>query len=612
MKRLILFLLLIVLGALPAGAQTATPTVAHWSHTLDFSQSDYCVNLTYGEYGNQDYVGGDALLFTDFNKSTQSYLLQGSIGWGQEIYPTYVIYNFDMIAPTPPDDAILWGNVQAFGIADQIQSVSLNGDAWGIVTQPDLADAHGNSLSFSVQVAANPASLPPDARPALRSVEIGGNGADPFAYFNPECVDGATVTLTPTVTITPTPSRTLTPSLTPTSSQTPTASPTHTPTPSQTPTVTNTPNPYDYKCLNFDDLADMPYTIPSGSLDAAAGRTGLGVKGGQTINGGANRRYVVSDVFVDIDPSWYLRYVNFDYYLTGGWEGVSIEKRYSSDGGSTWTLFAQVSNPTSGYLNSWQTYSTGVALNGKNRLWLRVYSRYVGTTFTGSERADIDNICLVIDPLATSTPDNTQTSSPTPITPSATLSPTTTNTLNPNWTPTFTPPPLGTQPGSATPQPPTNTRQPVQQMTLPPLGTLPPPPTTGAGTPTITPSATLYVSRDAEGLGGLGGALIGAGTNAINQAFDYLGQFYARAGGTIDAWINTAPTPLEGLPHCSTAPTLSQVCAIYYVIDNTILSGTLGGLIIPLGVAVENIWLILAFVKLARAILARIAKVLEV
>ena len=106
--------------------------------------------------------------------------------------------------------------------------------------------------------------------------------------------------------------------------------------------------------------------------------------------------------------------------------------------------------------------------------------------------------------------------------------------------------------------------------------------------------------------------MIGAGVNAMNQAFDYVGQFYSRARGTVDAWINVAPTPLEGFPRCSTAPTLSELCAIYYVIDNTILSGTLGGLIIPLGVAVENIWLMLAFVKLARSILARIGKVLEV
>ena len=137
-----------MLGALPASAQTATPTVQHWSHTLDFSQGDYCVNLIYGEYGFQDYVGGNALLFTDFNEFTQSYLLQGSIGWGQQIYPTYVSYVFDMVAPAPPDDAILWGNVQAFGIQNQIQSVSLNGDAWGVLTQPSTADTHGNSLSF--------------------------------------------------------------------------------------------------------------------------------------------------------------------------------------------------------------------------------------------------------------------------------------------------------------------------------------------------------------------------------------------------------------------------------------------------------------------------------
>jgi PKD repeat protein len=67
----------------------------------------------------------------------------------------------------------------------------------------------------------------------------------------------------------------------------------------------------------------------------------------------------------------------------------------------------------------------------------------------------------------------------------------------------------------------------------------------------------------------------------------------------VDAWNNTAPIPIEGMPDCSASWSSSPFCMAAYVLENTAFSGN-GALFIPLILAFGSINLILWVVSTLR------------
>ena len=67
-----------------------------------------------------------------------------------------------------------------------------------------------------------------------------------------------------------------------------------------------------------------------------------------------------------------------------------------------------------------------------------------------------------------------------------------------------------------------------------------------------------------------------------------------------------------GVPLCASQPRSSEFCAILYIIRYTILSGPVGSLIMPLATIVFDLFIVFLFIRMARAILARLSKVTDV
>ena len=249
-------------------------------------------------------------------------------------------------------------------------------------------------------------------------------------------------------------------------------------------------------------------------------------------------------------------------------------------------------------------------------------------------------------------------------TPTASDTPGPTNTVTPYGTQIGTQAPTSTPgtPAGGTPTPnltatTTGTRLPVGVFTLPPPATLPPPLTPNAtgtaiyggtatagyygtetaaaigtgtaiydgtgtpvtGTPTVT-TTIAYVpwgdggAGDGNGISGkialLASGVFNFGQNIANQAFGYVRTIETQLTAVLTAWNSAPPTAIPGLPNCVGDLRLaSEVCAVYYIITYTILSGTLGALIIPLATAVIVLVTILVFIKRARAIAARIGAI---
>lgn len=595
MSRKALIGLLVLLALLPfttVSAQTATPAT-NWSYTFDLTANDYCFNFVGGEW-----VAGEGVKFAHNPDNAAEWAIVASRGFDFVVYPSTANFLFDFVGLEHFGSTNVYGDVYAFGL-QKSTSYTFAADQFVIQGSPVYADAHGNSISVSVGMMTDPTYVTEDDYPVLRQITVGGVGANPFEGVDPRCFDGSTVTPTLTPSIAPTPSHTPTPSLTP--SYTPSMTPSETPTPSLTPSPAPTASLL-YWIYNWDDHRDFTPTY-AGNHSETAGHSGLGETWISDAYVSGYYQYHVN-FYVDVSSiAGAIRTVSWRFNRVGnptGSPSAAVNLFFSDTlGGSTLRADGSYGvNPTVG---GWQTANVSGINNSYD--YMRISAFFNSTS---------DNLSIVMDDVVigfdSSEATATATITPT-FTPSLTLSPGPA-TATATATSTFSSPP--TSAATATNPPPTSTRYPIQQFTLPPLGTLPPTTTPAAGTPTAIYVPATDIPGDAQGLGGFGGAIIAAGSNAMSQAFGYVGTLYDKAGGIVAAWGSTSPTPIAGLPRCASAPMLSQLCAIYYIIDNTILSGTLGSVIMPLAVAVLNSWLLLAFVKLVRAILARIAKLVTV
>lgn len=139
---------------------------------------------------------------------------------------------------------------------------------------------------------------------------------------------------------------------------------------------------------------------------------------------------------------------------------------------------------------------------------------------------------------------------------------------------------------------------------------------TPAGTPDGTPGTGTPTPGDIPGeygdIADLGGNILGVGGNLFGLGRNWLGDLSARVSGIVGAW-NTAPvTAPPGVPLCTTQPQLNEFCAILYFLRFTIFSGPIGSLIMPLATIVFDLFIVFLFIRMLRAILARLSKVTEV
>jgi hypothetical protein len=145
-----------------------------------------------------------------------------------------------------------------------------------------------------------------------------------------------------------------------------------------------------------------------------------------------------------------------------------------------------------------------------------------------------------------------------------------------------------------------------------------PSPTGGALTPspaspgTMTPAATVPPAGEYGDIAEMGGNILGVGNNLFNLGRTWLEEFGARVNGIITAWNTATVTAPPGVPLCTTQPQLNQFCAILYFLRFTIFSGPIGSLIMPLATIVFDLFIVFLFIRMLRAILARLSKVTEV
>lgn len=83
----------------------------------------------------------------------------------------------------------------------------------------------------------------------------------------------------------------------------------------------------------------------------------------------------------------------------------------------------------------------------------------------------------------------------------------------------------------------------------------------------------------------------------------WIGQFMSTASTVVNAWWSATPTPIPFLPHCVSNPLDSNICAFWYLLDNTLLGGTLGDLIVTLFVVLLDLMIVLEFIVMAMNIL---------
>lgn len=106
--------------------------------------------------------------------------------------------------------------------------------------------------------------------------------------------------------------------------------------------------------------------------------------------------------------------------------------------------------------------------------------------------------------------------------------------------------------------------------------------------------------------------MIGVVTNFFQSATIWMTSAGDLVNTTITSWYTTPAIAPPGVPQCRSNPMSSELCAIYYILRYSLLSGTVGSLIVPVAVVDVALFALLTFIRLVRAILARLAEVVKV
>jgi hypothetical protein len=62
-------------------------------------------------------------------------------------------------------------------------------------------------------------------------------------------------------------------------------------------------------------------------------------------------------------------------------------------------------------------------------------------------------------------------------------------------------------------------------------------------------------------------------------------------------FFSTAPVAFPGVPQCITAPTAHDICSVYYLADNTVFGGSVGGLIVTVILIIIDVVIVFLFAR---------------
>src|SRR5690606_16795086 len=210
-------------------------------------------------------------------------------------------------------------------------------------------------------------------------------------------------------------------------------------------------------------------------------------------------------------------------------------------------------------------------------------------------------------PECSPTPTNTPV---TPTTPGPTPTPYTLTPTPSPW-PTPTPFPVVIPPTAYPTYTPYPTIDPTRMT--PPLGPTPLPSAT-AGVPTLVGPGTGGSGlgpADFTGITGLGEGIMNFVTNLWTRGTILAAQVGSQATRVLSGWGNATPTAPPSMPQCRSNPLANELCAIWYILQYTVLSGPVGSLIIPVATIVVDLFALFLFIRLGRAVVARLGEVLR-
>jgi hypothetical protein len=101
-------------------------------------------------------------------------------------------------------------------------------------------------------------------------------------------------------------------------------------------------------------------------------------------------------------------------------------------------------------------------------------------------------------------------------------------------------------------------------------------------------------------IAGIAGAIASVGGGLLSRLGTYGMGMVNRALGVLGAYYGAAPTAIPYLPSCATNPLASDVCAVWWFLENTFLAGPVGRLLVPLLVIMLDLAIVFYFVRQVR------------
>lgn len=643
LKRWLLVSTLLI-AAILAGCGTSNPPTQYgWCYFYNFATSDYGASLPAGQWQT---IGGVRGFTTDETGN-----LSFGIVHDHTVKPILVVITVARASGVTGDIAISANGI-IFGVAPPGGSFT--------ATLPDAIVSHDVNVSPTSSTDEGSAiniSLHADNTVQIRGIKVYGNDANPFDVDNCDPLTG-TNTPTPEIPVSPLPSETptlVTPSATPSNTGTITPTPTFTPT-SCTATLDFTVS--DYDASSHDSSSGTAAGSWSGGTGFVSAQWG-----GSTTHWGTYRWITLSRPMyitswsatvssLPANAGWILD--AFYPGLGSGIGGTNYDLLWSS-GLVALPPLTTVGDTVGSPENSQLVTTVRILIDsGNNQVftWQNVIlygvCDYVTATPTASA-SPTPSRTNTMTPMRTNTPAPTATR--TPVTVASPPPPTNTSVPSNTLAPSSTSVPTA----SRTPIPaPTFVTSPTPDLTATPTG--------GSGSDdnhggdilnTIGDffnwvvntalnffdwlgSVFAWINGTLGNIGTLIGnvwqlissflALLLALINSIiaiiglviaiiahllSLIAGWISQLIARAHMIINAWFTATPTAIPFLPQCISDPMGSDVCAFYYVLQNTVLAGGIGGLLIPLITLLLDLSMVFYFIRTVRNLIRKSEEVSE-
>ncbi len=95
----------------------------------------------------------------------------------------------------------------------------------------------------------------------------------------------------------------------------------------------------------------------------------------------------------------------------------------------------------------------------------------------------------------------------------------------------------------------------------------------------------------------------------LQLAAAWIGQLVSSLQSIFYAWYLAPAQAIPFLPQCSTNPMANDVCAVYYVLNHTFFSGSIGMLLIPMLMLLMNLAMIIYFARNVKTILSKVGSI---